>query len=84
MMYKVKFTKIKADHDKLRSETVEGVTRELPVEGKSFVLLGEGLEFGTRCVNTSPVKKVEKEGHKYILQTESGSTYQVDFLGTYL
>lgn len=83
-MYKVKFKKIHSDHDRLRTDEVEGVTRELPTEGNIFVLLCEGLEFGTRCVNTSIVKKVEKNENTYTLHTESGSIYQVDFLGTYL
>ena len=63
---------------------MEGVTRELPTEGKQFVFLGEGLEFGTRCVNTSIVKIVLQKDNEYIIHTESGSIYQVDFLGTYL
>lgn len=83
-LYKVKFTKIQTAHEKMRTDVVEGVTRELPTEGKIFALMGEGLEFGTRCVNTSPVKKLEKDGNTYTLHTESGSIYQVDFLGTYL
>lgn len=84
LLYKVELEKVKNDHDRLRTDKIEGVTRELPVVGKSFILLGEGLEFGTRCVNTSPVKEVSKDGHKYTIKTESGSIYSVSFLGTYL
>ena len=80
-MYLVKFKKIKNDHNRLRTDEVEGVTRELPTVGKSFVIIGEGLEFGNRCVNTSPLKKVEEIENGYRLHTASGSLYEVELLG---
>lgn len=82
-LFKVKLKKIYTKHDDLRTNEIEGVTKELPTEGKQFIILGEGLKFGTRCVNTSPVKKIEKSEKTYTILTESGSTYQVDFLGTF-
>lgn len=78
--YKVRFQKISNNHNRLRSDDIEGVTNELPTEGKSFVFFGKGLEFGTRVVNTSPVKIVLQKDDEYILHTESGSIYQVNLI----
>lgn len=82
MMYAVKFTKVKTNHNRVRTDEVLGKTDELPQVGKQFVLFGEGLEFGTRRVNTSPVKEVERhQPDLFVLTTESGSVYHVQVLG---
>lgn len=81
-MYAVKFSKLKNDHNRLRTDEILGKTQELPQVGKQFVLFGEGLEFGTRCVNTSPVKSVERhQPDLFVITTESGSIYNVQVLG---
>jgi len=81
-MYKIKFSKIKNDHNRLRDDVIEGETEDLPEIGKMFVFYGEGKEFGTRHVNTSLVVSM---GHipdtsKFMLLTESDSIYEVEVL----
>lgn len=83
-MYNVKFTKVHNNHNRVRTDEIVGITKNLPKEGEIFVLIGEGLEFGTRVVNTSPVKMLlenENNPGEYLLHTESGSIYQVNILG---
>lgn len=82
MKYKVLFTKIKNNHDRLRTNTVEGVTQELPTLDNMFVMFGKSLTEGmaARVINTSPVKKIEMIDNIYMLTTESGSEYSVKVL----
>ena len=83
-MYNVKFTKVYNKHNRMRTDEVVGVSEKLPKEGEIFVLIAKGLEFGTRVLNTSPVKMLlenEKNPGEYLLHTESGSVYQVNVLG---
>lgn len=82
-MYNVIFRKIRNNHSRLRDGVIEGVTHELPELEKSFVFLGDGKLFGTRVVNTSPVKNIEIIGNKYQLFTESGSLYEVEVVGEF-
>lgn len=82
--YKVIFKKISNNHNRLRTDEIEGQTDELPVEGKPFIMLGEGLEFGVRIINTSVVEKVEKVFNLYTIETQSGSVYQVEHISTNL
>ena len=79
--YKVIFRKISNNHNRLRTDEMEGETHELPTEGKQFSMFGEGLVTGVRVLNTSFVKKVEKSLNLYTFETESGSVYQVEHLG---
>lgn len=80
--YIVLFTKIKNDHARLRTDTMEGVTTELPEVNKQFVIYGKALESGSfRRLNTSIVKSIEMQEDVYMLTTESGSLYSVKILG---
>jgi len=82
MRYKVLFTKIKNNHSRLRTDTVEGTTESLPELDKMFIMFGQSLTEGmnTRMVNTSPVKKIEVVDGVYIITTESGSEYSIKVL----
>ncbi len=60
MSYKVTLIKKTSAHNNVRTNTVDGYCESLPEIGKKFMLLGEGLEFGTRMVMTSFVKEVER------------------------
>ena len=81
-MFAVKFTKVKCDHFRVRTDEVLGKTDELPQVGKPFVLIGEGLEFANRLVSTSPVKEIERhQPDLFVLTTESDSIYHVQVLG---
>lgn len=84
--YKVLFKKIKADHNRIRSNEVEGYSFELPTVGKQFFMIGEAenkeiaKNGGFRQVNTSRVLEVERKGKVFTCQTESGSTYEITVL----
>lgn len=71
MMYRVKLTKIKSNHTNLRTDTVEGVTAELPTKDKSFNLIGESLTEGmnARLVYTTEVQSVESVDMLYKFTT---------------
>lgn len=60
-MINVKLTKISDNQNNLRTNEVIGYCDELPVIGKSFIMFGEGIEFGTRMVSTSVVKEYNQE-----------------------
>ena len=63
----------------LRTDIVEG-DGDPPRIGRSFQLVGKGLEFGSRLVTTSPVRGIGVEDDHLILETESGSLYQLEQL----
>lgn len=78
-LYKVKLTKVRSTHTKLRTDEVEGGTSDLPQIGENFVLLGQGLEFGSRIITTTEVKSVEKIKNEYMFSTLN-STYKLEVL----
>lgn len=80
-MYKVKLTRITSNHTKLRTDTVEGDCTLLPTIGQCFFMTGKGLEFGTRFVNTSPVKEIVKDGLIEKFKTEN-SEYQLEIIAS--
>lgn len=79
--YEVRLTKIKSNHQNLRTDVIEGVTQELPVLGSSFRLIGESLTPGmdARFVHTTEIQFVEKMGNGYIFNT-ANSTYKLEVL----
>lgn len=77
--YMVKLTKIRSDHQNLRTDEIKGATLTLPEKGKSFQLFGEGLEFGTRVVTTTEIQVVDKIGNEYEFSTLN-STYKLEVL----
>lgn len=48
-----------------------------PIRGERFNCAGEGLEFGTRLVSTSPVRFISRGKERLIFTTETGSTYEL-------
>jgi hypothetical protein len=78
-MYKVKLTRVASNHARLRTDTVEGECSLLPTVGECFIMTAPGLEFGTRFVNTSPVKEIIKDGSTERFKTEN-SEYQLELL----
>lgn len=76
---KVRFVKIKNNHNALRDDVIEGVTSALPKEGESFCLQAEPKDpsASVRLVNTSVVSKVEQLDNEYTFTTRSGSLYKV-------
>ncbi len=47
----------------------------LPTIGERFLCSGEGLEFGTRLISTSPVTRFL--GSRLCFETETGSIYEL-------
>lgn len=54
---------------------VEVAFENYPTIGERFVCFGEGVEFGTRLVSTSPVVSMSIKGGVIEFHTESGSIY---------
>jgi len=79
-MYKVKFTKVRNTHDRLRTDIIEGEAESLPTIGKCFEMVSVGLDFGLRYINTSVVKHIEEINNQYQIHTESGSVYMVEIV----
>lgn len=79
MEYLVRLTKIRSNHKNLRTDEIEGVTLDLPKEGKYFQMFGKGLEFGTRAITTTTIKKVEQMGSEYLFHTLN-STYKLEVM----
>jgi hypothetical protein len=79
-MHKIKFTKVKNDHNRLRDNIIEGQCNNLPELDKPFIFTGPGKEFGTRLVQTSPVKTIEIIDNLYRVTTESKSVYKIEVL----
>lgn len=78
-MYQVRVTKLSDNKNAMRTTSLEGETEHLPQIGKSFVVVGEGLEFGQRLFNTSMVQNIEERDNKTIIKTLN-SLYQVEIL----
>lgn len=71
--------------NKLRTQTVRGLTTDLPCPGQSFAMYSEPLDksMTTRLVTTSPATYVNftSENGKIVrafFKTKSGSEYQLD------
>ncbi len=62
--FEVKLTRLASNNANLRTPTIKGVTADLPVVGKSFVLVGESLTPGGlfRLIETSVVTEVSMHG----------------------
>lgn len=75
--FKVKLTKLSDNKNNLRTNEIIGECFDLPTEGKCFTLFGEGIEFGTRVVQTSLVQSVERTDNVVRFKTLN-SSYQLD------
>lgn len=82
-MYNIKFTKIKNNHANLRDDIIVGQADLLPTPNQVFVMFAKSRDFegGVRIINTSRVKKIDKQDDKEIIfTTESNSVYSVCFM----
>ena len=81
-MHKIRFTKVKADHDRIRDDVIEGIAHKLPKVGECFDFYSKSRNFrlGIRMVNTSPIVELHEDGLTYYLTTQSGSHYTVEVL----
>ncbi len=79
-MYHVKIKKISNNENAMRTNEIEGISKDLPKIGQVFMLIGEGLEFGHRLFNTSEIKEViELNQSKYKIITLN-SVYEIDII----
>lgn len=71
MMYYGLLRKIETNHQRLRTETVQGDFEKLPVVGESFVIASEPLDPAAtiRIVTTSVVQKIEQRGYDITFHT---------------
>lgn len=80
-MFKVRFTKVKNDHNRLRDDVIEGTCEVLPEVGKSFVMLAPPRDAGNgRMINTSPIQTCVVINGAYMVKTASGSLYKIEVL----
>ena len=75
---KVKLVKLNSTHERLRTPTVKGTCTKLPVVGKRFKLIGEGITIGLRYVETSIVKAVSEITKDVWLFTTEYSQYKLE------
>lgn len=77
--FRVKLSRMSGG-EALRTSEVEGQCPDLPEVGKRFNMIGQGLEIGFRVITTSPVVEVKEGDDHFILTTETGSIYKLEFL----
>jgi len=79
--YRVRLVKIKSNHENLRTEVVEGLTKALPAEGKRFLVIADSIDSAAsvRYVHTTEVEFVEQIGDEYMFHT-ANSSYRVKVL----
>lgn len=77
--------KIKSNHTNLRTDTMQGAYGNLPEVGETFTILGKGLAFGNRVIQTSPVIEISEIGmndvrQEYVIFHTENSTYKITHL----
>ena len=81
--YKVKLTKLRSNHDFLRSDIIVGRTDKLPEVGSRFFMIAEplvtGFPMAQRLIETTPIKNVERIGKEFQFST-ANSTYKLEIL----
>lgn len=77
---KIKFGRLEGG-SALRTNEIEGEWMDKPEVGKQFVLTAKSLSgVGCRVVNTSSIKTIEEVEKGFVITTESGSKYSIEFL----
>lgn len=80
-MIKVILIRLGSNHNNLRTDSVEGLTDKLPVEGDPcFGLVGEGLEFGVRLVQTTEIKSVLRISNSLMEFKTKNSHYKLQIV----
>ena len=68
----VKLTRIKSNHNNLRTDEVEGYCYRLPVMNEPFVMYGPPLEYGSiRNITTTRVLEMETLGNSINFKTRN-------------
>jgi hypothetical protein len=75
-----------SNHNNLRTKSVKGMFRKKPTIGESFTIIGKSLSSAgnVRLVTTSHVVSFRQElpDTVVIFETETGSTYRLDYYRT--
>lgn len=81
MKYKVRLTKVKSNHSVMRTDTIEGLTEELPSLGKNFTVVGKSLTVGMDCrvFTTTEIQFVENLNNEFVFNTLN-SVYKLEVL----
>lgn len=75
-MIKIKLTRIKSNHNNLRTDETTGHTHKLPDIGESLILFSEGITPNSmlpRYIHTTPILSIEGNIYK-----TRNSTYQIE------
>lgn len=82
-MVKVLLTKLESNHDRVRTKTVMGFARELPVVGEPFTMFSDPLDpsANIRMVSTTPVLRTLDPCNAPSEFWTVNSHYQIDVLG---
>lgn len=73
MLKKIKLTKVSSNTNALRTNEIIGTCAALPEVGFHFVMYSDGIEFGTRIVQTSLVQEINGD----LFKTEN-SEYKLE------
>lgn len=77
MRYKVKLTKLKSNHNNLRTNEVDGYCHRLPILNQGFTMFAESLTgAGVRTIQTTKVLELDTLGNVITFRTRN-STYKV-------
>lgn len=78
-MFKVKLTKIKSNHNNLRTDVIEGFCKKLPVLNEDFIMFSEGLEdpSAMRMIRTTKVLGIETSSSQEMYFTTRNSSYNL-------
>jgi hypothetical protein len=71
MAYKVRLFKINSNHKNLRTDVIDGRSESLPAIGWPFRLVGKGLEFGNRFVETTPIIEITSIDKTFLFTTRN-------------
>jgi len=76
---KVKFTKIKNNHSRLRDDVIVGKAKNPPQVGEIFFMTAapKSKTASLRMINTSKIESVDDIENGWKFTTKSGSVYQV-------
>lgn len=79
--YRVRLTKIHSSNKNIRTESVEGITKQLPTEGHAFLMTADPIDplADIRLIQTTVVESVESVGNEYRFYTRN-SYYKLEVL----
>lgn len=77
---KVKLTKKQSNHNNLRTDEMIGTLQNKPELGYGITVYGEGIVFGTRIIQTSPIQKIEVLSDGILELKTENSIYTLEFL----